>query len=393
MRVGILTLQNSLNYGGVLQCWALKRALEKMGHDVVIVDRWLDRRNANLLQELAFFAWRARLRLFWGTMFGRGSFGRFLRTLRTIRFVRNLGLSQEHFVNWSDLKNDTLKTKMDVLVVGSDQVWHCGDWGDPRAYLLEGAPKLRAISYAASFGLTQLPEDWVDVFKRGLPRFSAISCREREGVDICRRLGFDAEWVVDPTLLLDRSDWNHLLENSDGEERRGSRRRLVCYFLGLDIRRHLPLLERFAEKMDCEVLVLANQALLKPLPTSFRDLTGYFKRSRVKVGRAYGPREFVRAFASATWTLTDSFHAIMFSEIFNRNMRFISPATKTRKEMFARILEFGREFITGNWLSNDLSSALASFEAGEQIRYVTEELQIKCSDSLRWLQTALNCVK
>ena len=40
MKVGILTFHAQLNYGGVLQCWALREALKRMGHTVV-VDLWL----------------------------------------------------------------------------------------------------------------------------------------------------------------------------------------------------------------------------------------------------------------------------------------------------------------------------------------------------------------
>ena len=37
MKIGILTFHSQLNYGGVLQCWALKKALEDMGHETVVV--------------------------------------------------------------------------------------------------------------------------------------------------------------------------------------------------------------------------------------------------------------------------------------------------------------------------------------------------------------------
>ena len=54
MKLGILTFHSQLNYGGVLRCWALKMALEGMGHEVVVVDRWLDAKNGMLRRE---FAW------------------------------------------------------------------------------------------------------------------------------------------------------------------------------------------------------------------------------------------------------------------------------------------------------------------------------------------------
>ena len=48
MKIGILTFHSQLNYGGVLQCWALQTALQKLGYEVVVIDRWLDKTNGFL---------------------------------------------------------------------------------------------------------------------------------------------------------------------------------------------------------------------------------------------------------------------------------------------------------------------------------------------------------
>ena len=63
----------------------------------------------------------------------------------------------------------------------------------------------------------------VDAYKCGLRRFSSISCREKEGVDICRLIGFEATHVVDPTLLDIDFDKVKFLRESEKSE-------LVCYF-------------------------------------------------------------------------------------------------------------------------------------------------------------------
>ena len=48
MKIAILTFHSQLNYGGVLQCWALQEAITKLGHDVKVLDRWLDPKNETL---------------------------------------------------------------------------------------------------------------------------------------------------------------------------------------------------------------------------------------------------------------------------------------------------------------------------------------------------------
>lgn len=400
MNLGILTFHSQLNYGGILQCWALKTALTRILReelkvkseecDVVVIDRWLDERNAALRREFAWLGWRAWMKLIARGLLGCGDFGRVMRTIRTIRFVRGLGLSKEHFCDWSEIKqssNQTIK-QIDLLVVGSDQVWHCGDWGDPRPYLLEGAPKMRAIAYAASFGLKSLPENMHDLYSRGLERFGAISCREREGVEICRGLGFGATHVVDPTLLLDPSDWRDLAGDRVTEE--SGNRRLVCYFMDIELSSALPLLETFARKMNCSVEVLTNhQPMLRPIPRSIKSLLRNFCRGRVRICRGYGPKQFVRAFAGATWTLTDSYHAVMFSSAFNCNARFVRPANEMRRVMFARVEEFAERCVEGPFFVDRVATALSSFERGETVSYDSSEIASMREASMRWLTGAV----
>ena len=392
MKLGILTFHSQLNYGGVLQCWALKTALEGLGHEVVVVDRWHEPTNWRLRREFATLTATGWVKLLIRGFLGCGDFGKLLRTIRTIRFVRGLSLTKEHFCVWSEIEHSNIQTfeHLDLLIVGSDQVWHCGDWGDPRPYLLEEAPKIRAISYAASFGLKSLPSEMFEFYKRGLARFSAISCREREGVKICRELGYEATHVVDPTILLDPSEWHRLTKSNNRTIRQSNNSKLVCYFMSVDLPTALPLLEKFADMMNCSVEVLTNnQYMLKPVPKSFRTLLSHFRDSRVKICRGYGPKEFVRAFSTATWTLTDSFHAVMFSLIFNCNARFLRPANEMRKTMFSRIEEFAGKCVRGDFFVDDVEQALQSFERGKTISYDVDRISAMRAESLAWLENAI----
>ena len=45
MKIGILTLHSQINYGGVLQAYAMQNTLKDMGHDAVIIDCWLTPNN------------------------------------------------------------------------------------------------------------------------------------------------------------------------------------------------------------------------------------------------------------------------------------------------------------------------------------------------------------
>lgn len=396
MKVGILTFHSQLNYGGVLQCWALQTALKGLGHEVVVLDRWMDEQNG--LLELGYKRWGCKewLRFWARSLIGLGDVNRWIRARRTKCFIRdNINRTPYHFVEWG---NAPKNLSVDVLVVGSDQVWHCGDWNDPRVYLLENAPEIRAIAYAASFGMAELPRYLFDkgqdmlaepVYRKGLAKFRAISCRESEGVSICKRMGLDAAHVVDPTLLVDGGEWRRLVGNHKRTKR------LVCYFIGENANDHLPELKRYAKRNKCPVDVFINESLTIGMPRNINqifELLGRLKDrvfGRVRVHDSAGPLEFVRAFASASDVISDSFHALMFSIIFGANARMLKPKDKIRTKMFSRIMEFSDHF-DGCLVVENLSEALSSIGGGT-VSYISQEwLDGRKKYSAEFLKSSLN---
>lgn len=390
MKIGILTFHSQINYGGVLQCWALQRVLQGMGHEVWVVDRWLTTDNRLLDWPFGHASFKELCTVIVKALFGCGTERLVLRHWRTRRFVKSLNLTPFHFYNWSDLASQPqpFNLNLDMLVVGSDQVWHGGDWGDPRPYLLEGAPRIPAIAYAASFGMRSLPQEIN--YRAGFKRFSAISVREIEGVGLVESQGARAKHVVDPTLLLPSSDWSQI-----GEWKKVPRR-VVCYFLSQNIVDAVKILEPWARRNDCTVEVVCNGAF-RAYPRTAREciirlidmIRHAVAPSRVRVCIGHGPCEFVKAFAQAEMCIADSFHAVMFSAIYNCNMRFIRPQSEERRVMFSRVEEFATECIDGPFFVDDVSQALRSFERGEAISYNYDQMSAMRKESLQWLQNAL----
>ena len=392
MKIGILTFHSQLNYGGVLQCWALKKALEDMGYEVVVIDRWIDPKNASLNGPLGMFSAKTWFGIIIKSLFGCGQWRKVLRHWRTRRFVRNLGLTAYHFYDWKDAPQDL---GVDLVVVGSDQVWHGGNWAypTPDPYLLNGTEGRipRAIAYAASFGMKALSTD--GDFVAGFRNFEAISVREKEGVDLVRQTGYKGEvvHVVDPTLLIEPESWMKLVP----AKRASGKRVLTCYFLSQDLNRAIPELESWAKRTGWYVNVLCD-SFVRPLPRSVRqlierlvDMLKGLKPSRVRISTGYGPREFVQAFAKAEATITDSFHAVMFSAIYKCNCRFLKPTLESRKAMFARIEEFSQKTIDGPFLVEDLRGALDSISQGDVCRYDWKTIEIDRGFSREWLRRAI----
>lgn len=386
MKLGILTFHSQLNYGGVLQAFALQEALRENGYESTVIDRWLTPENRHL--ELGFldFSIKGKVRFLLDLIVRVGQFSYLKRRLRTKRFLRaNLRLSKPSFFDWNEVPRAAFDA--DAFIVGSDQVWHCGDWGNPRPYLLEGAPDIPAISYAASFGMRSIPEGMRGGYRAGFARFSAISCREAEGVKLVEQEGFSATHVVDPTLLLNRDQWYAFSKVKTD-------RKLVCYLLQEDIPAVLPKLDCFAKEMKCTVRLYVNHLALpfpKNVPAFKRWIALNWMRTfgRVKLELAAGPKEFTDAHASAKWVLTDSFHSVMFSSIFDKNVRVIRPSSEMRKAMFARIEEFAAECVEGEMIADSLDDALSSFAKGEAVTFTREKIEALRARSLAWLENAL----
>lgn len=386
MRVGVLTFHAQCNYGGVLQAWAMRQAIEGLGHEAWVVDRWLDPWNVALLGPFADL--RPKAAASWlahGTL-GCGHFGQTIRHWRTIRFMRGtMRLTPYHFLRWEEMAGRDLG--IDRLVVGSDQVWHCGDWGDPSVYLLEGAPTdLRAIAYAASFGMREIPPEWRERYRVGLARFETIGVREAEGVALAASVGAHATHVTDPTQLIPEAMWCEALRL-----RTQPGVRLVCYFLSERIRDALPALETFARRTGAQVEVFLNGPQLA-CPKSARELGTRLRQwatSPVRLRLGAGPREFVEAMAGATWVVSDSFHALMFASIFGRDVRILRPREPLRQRMFARIEEFAARFAQGPVVAEGLDAALASLSPTPAVSYDAAALAAERVRSLAWLRDAL----
>ncbi len=386
MRIGILTFHSQQNYGGVLQCWALQTALEQMGHEVKVIDRWFDPKNS------ALFGIRgSRSPKEWGivllrTFTGQGGGASIRRSVRFERFIRDyLKLTDYHFCDW---KEAPLDLKVDLIIVGSDQVWHGGDWGWPEVYLLEGAPDVPAIAYAASFGMREVPVAMMDLYRRGIAKFSAISVRETEGQRLVTSLGGKSTVVVDPTLLVDSKCWQRLLRSP----RRSDLRKLMVYFIGEgDLESMIPQLEKLASFSDYSVEVFLDgyltAARVNPL-WIMRHLASRF-RSSVRIRESAGPIEFVRAIAESECVLTNSFHAVMFSSIFSRQVKVVAPQSGSRKKMFARIEEFVKRCTKGKVIAESVQDALVEIGNGAKMSYNMKEIAMLQAQSRDWLTHAV----
>ena len=284
MKIGILTFHFAVNYGAVMQAWALCTYLRRQGHDAVIVD-YNPRAQRYPWWLIALYgAWRKRSPQF------------FWRKVQFRRFIR------KHLVASNEA--------CDAYIVGSDQVWNIDYFRDAKGefdghYFLGFVPSDKCrISYAASIGEGRWAGDR-ERLQKYLVEFDAISVREPFAKKVLMETGFPNVTVVpDPTALLCQEDYFQLL----GRPRQRDGYVVFAYVL-TEREKCFEILEKVLEERPDSVVRLVT----------LRDdglLTGDSRIRKV----APSPVEWMREIASADLVLTDSFHGTMLSLIFNREL-------------------------------------------------------------------------
>ena len=212
-----------------------------------------------------------------------------------------------------------------AFVCGSDQVWNPDVTGEDLSYFLNFcSPETRRISYAPSFGLTSLPEDFAQKVRRELEQFQFISVREEEGQNLVEQmLHQDAPVVVDPTLLLNRDDWAGLERKHPAAEGE--------YILYYTVRSSKTL-ERFCKE-------LAEKKNMKIIRVGGNMLSGLKNRNpRLAYASDIGPREWLYLVHHADCVVTNSFHGTAFSLIFQKDFYVeFSSTANSRMENLVRM--------------------------------------------------------
>jgi len=215
----------------------------------------------------------------------------------TWRFVyKNINLSRQEY---SPTEEGILKENLYAIIVGSDQVWRPKyNKGSLYESFLEHCQNLtiKKVAYAASFGTSEweYTTEQKERCAQLIQQFDAVSVRERSGVQLCadHLKRNDAVWVLDPTLLLNKSEYLKLCVQI--KRSKSERKRLFAYILDSnDI------------SMD-ELGHLSNKLNM--------DLNIVFADDKISLS----VEDWLAQFRDAALVITNSFHGTIFSIIFQK---------------------------------------------------------------------------
>lgn len=310
MKVGILTFQDAHNYGAVLQAYALKKYLKSLGLDARIIN-YHHRDIPNGFPRKRKIEKNSVLNIY-KHLYSKKA--HYLRWERFEGFIYELIDKDKKVYNH---ESELSKLDIDVWVSGSDQIWNSDITnGLNKGFFLEFDTKGKKVTYAVSMGIDKLDEKYEEEFKNYINKIDYISVREDTLKEyISNFTDKPVKKVVDPTLLLNESDYEELYLNRIIKDNY-----LLIYTLGPDDR-----LKVVAEK-------IAKERNLKIVEINDYKKPNYFCK---QISNA-GPHEFVTLFKDASYVITNSFHGTIFSII--NNKEFITFTRLNRNSRMESLL-------------------------------------------------------
>ena len=246
--IGIISLPMNANIGGELQNYAMQQIVKSLGYNPITIER-------NKPMHLQFVD----------------------------KYIKRKIIKQ----SFSEVKKD----EFGYFIVGSDQIWRYKYCNVPSFNFLDFTKDWDVVrfSYGASFGVDTWDYDKKDTdkIKSLISKFDAISVREDNAVELCKKhLNVDSVLVLDPTMLLSKEHYINIINENQLKNKDGG---VFSYILDA----------------DSEKTKLINK------------VSEIFKYNKITFNAKSVP-DFLNAFNSCNCVVTDSFHGCVFSIIFNK---------------------------------------------------------------------------
>ena len=313
MKIGIVTFYKTQdNYGEVLQHYALKTFLNMLSHEVFLL-----RYNRSYKRNIVKFLYNVVT-----------SPTKYLIEIkRRYRSKKYLSKMRSHPRGFDEFRNkyfcltekvyeqEELSKKFpyaDAYICGSDQIWANANWVNYLGFVPKGIKKM---AYAPSFGGLKFSKAERQVLANYIKNFDVVALREQSGVDLCNELGrMDATLVPDPTFLLSDTDYGKIMDNDVVPEKY-----LFLYLLGNKTEIDMDSVYSFAEQKGLKVIYVASQGLIDKYEKVYPSV-----------------EKWMNLLKHAEYVLTNSFHGMAFSIIFNKKFMVV-PLSGIHKRMNDRI--------------------------------------------------------
>ena len=376
-KVGIITFfYNNMNYGGLLQAFALPFVIQK---HIGIPAEQIRYSQQNTDTDLCTSKSKKSLSIY---QLGINFFSALTSNKRSIRKESFLEFMNDIPHSRNIYSHETIQqcnSNYEIFICGGDQIWNGEMVGEHLdVYTLQFVNQgLKKIAYSPSVAISHMSKQVEDCLGKGLLGIDRISVREKRSLDILKRLSDKKiEVVVDPVLLLTKSEW---LEQSRPTKIDG--KYILCYLLGDSITQRKAV-EIISKRLKLRIVtfphILVNN--VRKCDLFFGDIKDYTS----------GPRQFLDLINNAEFVITDSFHACVFSMIFETPFIVFERNKPSEKgNMNSRIYDFLEECHLENQLVNVEKAMNLSRIPEVDYSFAHEHWFHRRNDSIEYLTRAL----
>ncbi len=365
MKIGIITFQNAHNYGAQLQVFALKKYLNSLGHEVNVIN-YINREieksylknPKNNIKVGGFRSGKKWLIKQVNLLYGLNSYN--TKWNRFNDFIINNITNEEKKYS----KKEIDFSQYDYVICGSDQIWNPTlTNGFDDVYFANFKSNALKISYAASIGKSSFNDEEEKTFKELLKNFDIISVRENKLEEYIKKITtYEAQTVVDPTLLLESDDYAIFLKDVPYKN-------YILQYTLIDDPKLDAIVEKIASTYNFKIVELRYEKKL-------------FRRNRIQVADA-GVYEFLSLIKNAEIVITNSFHGTIFSILFKKLFYTVKIAgVNSRIENLLNICG----------LNDRCISSETEFDINQIINYdkVLDNLKLESRKSKDFLNSALS---
>ena len=293
-KIGIVTFHRAINYGAVLQTYALQEYLKKLNLNVSVID-YRSKYIEKTYDPFHIHQGKILQALIRGVFLGRSMQKKKAKFYQFVNERLDLTTAFRDPIQFKKINNE-----FDFIISGSDQVFSPVSSGFDIAYFLPYVDDRKKCTYAASFGVQNIDSEMIEEYRKRLSGFKMISLREESSANIVQQLNLKVETTVniDPTFLLSKEDWSNLI---------GERKEKNKYVLLFNVEKpinDIAFAKDLAQKKGIKLIYINDRTIKKDKSIK------YFSNQSIY--------EFLNLFYYADYIVTNSFHGTAFSIIFGK---------------------------------------------------------------------------
>ncbi len=361
-KIAIVTWYKNLNYGGTLQAYAMQKTLDSMGYDSEFVNFCPEKKDLlykimRLLKDIVIFFYKPVIHK---------------SRKKIYKFINDELKVSPPYYKYDELIREA-KDRYYAAICGSDQIWCNGAGKVEPLYYLTFIKEDKRISYAPSIGYNNVSHELIDSFKQCINGIRFLSIREDKGAELIKRItGREAQVVLDPSLLLNKQQWQE--EVNGVKEIIKNDKYIFCYFLG-DDPNYFVYARKLSQLTGFELITLDSKKLsAKGIKKVIAD-----------------PFDFVLLIKNASYILTDSFHGVAFSinlekqfAVFKRfkdddricqNSRIYNLLNKTNLEDRLISIDTSLTFFENNKINYDMVRPLLELERKSSLDFLSNSIE------------------